>query len=585
MSKNIILRTINEVKYFHRRILFAITLKEKVTFLILSNDIIFDIDSLKNYLIENELNHFAKNEIINLIELIDSFLNFKIQHEAIPKNENHFSYEYPTKGKGFGEGNLMYILKVNDQLIKTNEATFNEKEPLYSRLTSLRYFNISNRLLEIKDLFATFLEQPQQVEAVKPEKTLLEFKEFLNRYEKEALQVDLKKDRLVYEALELNKMKLNSVTFENEIDDVIEIFEKAVIDIKRMLHLAILNEHYKTEQPNGNPYFLIQMKCYFEYLELYHKAIDKKKQFQQPEAPQKNNEIEMYLKSYNQTHFDKVINKRNEDGTPNNIYLGNNFNEWLESINKTLYSNKSYDTETQDKLSTYNKYLCYLSNNLISLYKAISEFEKTKNTAFVTSIHLKQSEVLNNLKSIEYYTIIIKTFIRSKQIQKANDIREHCLALLENCIYNLNDVLTININLSPLNKAFKKIEKKLDTSINFENLKLIKDLSIQTEHSQQKVIIKPNEEFKTELWFKVGLLFATGEMDKLIIEFSSNATQIAKSLKNKNYRPYISESISKTNDNDKNIFSKFNKIKKIQNHCIENNIKMIDSFKDIKQAN
>ena len=76
-------------------------------------------------------------------------LNFKIKYEAVPKSENHLSYEYPNKGKGFGDGNLMYVLKVNDNFLKVNEATFNEKEPLYSRLTSLNYFNISNRLLDI----------------------------------------------------------------------------------------------------------------------------------------------------------------------------------------------------------------------------------------------------------------------------------------------------------------------------------------------------------------------------------------------------------------------------------------------------
>ena len=164
MNRNIILKTFDEVRYFRKRLIFAIELKEKVTFLILSNEPIFDIETLRNYLIENELNQFAKNEIINLIELIDSFLKLKIKYEAVPKSENHFSYEYPNKGKGVGGGNLMYVLKVNDNFLKVNEATFSEKEPLYSRLTSLNCFNISNRLLEIKDLFVTYLEQPQQPE-------------------------------------------------------------------------------------------------------------------------------------------------------------------------------------------------------------------------------------------------------------------------------------------------------------------------------------------------------------------------------------------------------------------------------------
>lgn len=195
------------------------------------------------------------------------------------------------------------------------------------------------------------------------------------------------------------------------------------------------------------------------------------------EQPKQETEINSYLKSYNQISFDEVSNKRKGDGTINNIYLGNNFNEWLENINKNLYSNKSYDTEIQEKLSDYNKYLCALANNLISLYKAISGYEKTKNTAFKTSIHLKEKKVFNRLNSINFYAEIIKTFVRNKQYSKANDIKEYCLALLDNLIYNLNDVLTIDVYKSPLKTDFESVKTDLKNSINFEELKILKDLS------------------------------------------------------------------------------------------------------------
>lgn len=130
----------------------------------------------------------------------------------------------------------------------------------------------------------------------------MEFDDFLNKYKKEALQVYLKKsDYLVYETLELNKMKLNSATFENEIDEIIAIFERAVIDIKRMLHIAILYKKYEAKYPNGNPYFLIQMKCYFEYLQLHQIAIEKKGQLQQTEAVNPD-EVKKELKDFFNTN-------------------------------------------------------------------------------------------------------------------------------------------------------------------------------------------------------------------------------------------------------------------------------------------
>ncbi len=227
MNRNVILKTFDEVRYFHKRILFAVTLKEKVTFLILSNEPIFDIENLRNYLIENELNHFAKNEIINLIELIDSFLKFEKSYNEIPKSENHYSYEYPTKGKGVGSGNLMYILKVNNQFLKSNEIDFNLKEPLYSRLKSLNYFNISSRLLEIKDLFATYLEQPKQPKSFKPKKTLVEFINNIN--DKEAFLQDLK------------------ITFPTEIGKSI----KAIIDLLKKDKYLIHNDREFSDVVNA----------------------------------------------------------------------------------------------------------------------------------------------------------------------------------------------------------------------------------------------------------------------------------------------------------------------------------------------
>jgi hypothetical protein len=201
-------------------------------------------------------------------------------------------------------------------------------------------------------------------------------------------------------------------------------------------------------------------------------------------------QVKSYLKSYNQISFDEVSNKRNEDGTINNIYLGNNFNEWLENINKNLNSNDSYDAEILDKLKTYNKYLCFLANSIVNLYKAISGYNRTKDTSFITSLHIQEKEVLNHLKSIDFYVEIIKSFIRSKQYLKANDIKEYCLALFDNLTYNLNDVLTIDVFKSPVKKHFEDVKTDLKSSINFEELKMLTDLNKSNDEIVSKRVNK-----------------------------------------------------------------------------------------------
>jgi hypothetical protein len=84
------------------------------------------------------------------------------------------------------------------------------------------------------------------------------------------------------------------------------------------------------------------------------------------------------------------------------------------------------------------------------------------------------------------------------------------------------------------------------------------------------------------LWFKVGLLFANGEMDSLIEESKDknipNFSAISRKLKNMNFRPYISESYYSKN-NKKNIFLSKPKVSYLEKYCKENNIPIVESFK------
>lgn len=470
MSKNIILKTINEVKYFHRRILFAITLKEKVTFLILSNDIIFDIETLRNYLIENELNHFAKNEIINLIELIDSFLKFEKSHNEIPKSENHFSYEYPNKGKGVGGGNLMYVLKVNDQFLKTNEATFNEKEPLYSKLTSLKYFNISSRLLEIKDLFATFLEQPQQ-----------------------------------------------------------------------------------------------------------------------PEAPQKNQEIKEYLQSYKHSCFSSVINKQDNNKQDNILFYGKVTADVLEKRNKHLLSNEILKERT-NLLSNYNKRLYYLTGHTMQLFKAVNDYSNTTNSGYLTKIKINEDEVFSSLSEIKEVAKVIKHNIINDENHIAQKIKDYCILMFDDCIDLLNKRFGVDIYKSPLNTHFENVKQEFVNSINYEQLKIINELSKNIDNTPQKTITqKPNEIYKNQNLFKVGLLFATGKMnkfftvtnkDKTVMKEGFSAPKIAEELENSSYNKYILASINNYTDKEnkgKNIFYSRDMMTKVISHCKAENLP-IDTY-------
>tara|TARA_R110000782_G_scaffold146116_3_gene238845 strand:- start:638 stop:1444 length:807 start_codon:yes stop_codon:yes gene_type:complete len=169
MTDNIILKTIKEVEFFNTRVSLEIFTNERRTYLILSEQKIFDIDSLKKYLIENDLNQFAKNEITNLISLIDYFFKLNIKHSEIPYGENFYHYINENKfgrveSSGFSK--WFYVLYENDKFANPNESRFKVKHQSDLIFISLHSSRISNKLIEIKDLFSDFIETPQQSEAI-----------------------------------------------------------------------------------------------------------------------------------------------------------------------------------------------------------------------------------------------------------------------------------------------------------------------------------------------------------------------------------------------------------------------------------
>jgi hypothetical protein len=106
------------------------------------------------------------------------------------------------------------------------------------------------------------------------------------------------------------------------------------------------------------------------------------------------------------------------------------------------------------------------------------------------------------------------------------------------------------------------------------------------EHNDSKELgtipatLKEELKYKESAWFKIGLLFATGEMEDLLSKFNFNGTQIAEYLGNKQgFRPYITESIGiNKSTSEKSVFSNISKMNKIILHCEQNNIKVVSSF-------
>jgi len=125
-------------------------------------------------------------------------------------------------------------------------------------------------------------------------------------------------------------------------------------------------------------------------------------------------------------------------------------------------------------------------------------------------------------------------------------------------------------------KVFKELWLRDFIKIITEISKNIKSI---TEIKSKKQIITNHKDYHEYSWFKIGVLFANGEMKKLLKKYDRNASDIAESLGNTNLRPYISESIHGLNLNsNKNVFSSSDRMTKIIDHCKENNITIEKDF-------
>lgn len=182
MDNNIILQIIKEVEFFKTRVYLEIFAKERHAYFILSEYELFDIDLLKKYLIDNNLNQFARSEIENLLRLIDYFSTLYVKYREIPISENFYHYKNENslgKKECSGWATPFYFLRIDDKFKKINEENFKEKHQSELKFTFLTASRISTKLNDIKDLFTKYLESTsstfepnKQPKAVKSDEVL-----------------------------------------------------------------------------------------------------------------------------------------------------------------------------------------------------------------------------------------------------------------------------------------------------------------------------------------------------------------------------------------------------------------------------
>jgi len=243
---------------------------------------------------------------------------------------------------------------------------------------------------------------------------------------------------------------------------------------------------------------------------------------------------------------------------------------------------------TQSFLTIYDDWFIEVTKDLENEIYENTLLPSTDKTAYLEYI---KKQVLDE---VAYHgdTQFLNTWIEKHELDGLN------FPFIEN--EEVQQLLATHVNHPGLNYTKKKLCTNMQMDFYchaamIEKYKMIafidKLLSQKNENNKVPDDEKKDKEYKNTIWFKVGELFASGEMEKYysinhnnetIIKGEYNALKIAKELGNESFNKYIlaiinNYGVEKSNGN-KNIFNSRDKMLKIISHCKEKSFDVIPYF-------
>lgn len=284
--------------------------------------------------------------------------------------------------------------------------------------------------------------------------------------------------------------------------------------------------------------------------------------------------------------FSSYINETLPKEVKENCLFCKGNNENLKEEDKKCYN---YHIEGQmNEFFAVSWFVSIVENNKHLL--SDKETLKRLSIKFYECFLFKGGRVFFNLRKLTMHCLE-QGFLTLSKIFSENDKIQN-LEIINETLDNLeSEYLSIKMfgdsnpyHIGPQKTFFKNKRKSIKEQLKIEKLKKERNTPQQPETD------KPDEVYKTQLLFKVGLLFAKGEMNKYFTVNSKGKTvmnngftapKIAKELGNESYNKYILATINNyTPDKEngsKNIFNSFDMMSKIITHCEAENI-TVDTY-------
>ena len=158
-----------------------------------------------------------------------------------------------------------------------------------------------------------------------------DFLKFVTARKAEAFDINLENENQhLADKLNERNQFLSNAERPEEIQKVSQVAEAAMDEIKAKILLVLRNENHLTKYENGLPFYLLQVRMWFEYKDLFErsKELEKPKKGRQPTKPPESKE---FFINYSTPQRDEFIRKARKDFFNDPKRLGEKIAEMEES--------------------------------------------------------------------------------------------------------------------------------------------------------------------------------------------------------------------------------------------------------------
>ena len=312
--------------------------------------------------------------------------------------------------------------------------------------------------------------------------------------------------------------------------------------------------------------------------------------------PLKESNIFEYKKGLTPFFSENCLNLMNQDNSQNEYYFGNIIKTYFVNYKKNTIENDNY-LNIRNQLNSYILLEDTLYLNIFEVFKLASKHETKKENmlqyeALFNNSIIKLNQHFN--KTSAYYLFQVKDLLLNKKYTDALAFKNFIVLSLDKILHVFEEYFCLFIQNTPLAPYLLSLKKYFNNLVNEDQI--IKNIEIEKHENLKSVIKKQNDtvnistsnktnevyKYKDFIWFKAGLKLATGEAYDLYNKYKKDKGHFVKITSELGFkatdRPYFSETINDTTISDKNIFSNSDKLEKLYNHIIENDLNLGNKF-------